>query len=212
VQSLGSLPIGPIMRTYPPLSGLGRPGLNKSWADQRTGLALPYQEKMYAIVITRPGGDKRLFGRIRRSPKGDVYAVWAEDESPHNLGKGSNPHASYHANGRLHSKTHNRPAVVRSLQVPAKDFRGNQPIEGTNADRGLSPTLPAFVGQFDDIFEIPLDLISGNSSQSFAVDLVEPGVSPVELTRRDKVLAQKVFRDDVPWIVVRLVEPSDVAV
>lgn len=183
-------------------------GLNKNWAGQRAHIPLVYKEKMFAIVLARPGGNKSLFGRVRRSSKGDVCAIWAEDESLHNHGRGSNPHASYHANGRFHSKTHDRSAFKRSLQVPAKDFRGNQPIQATNADRALSPTLPAFTGQFDDVFEIPLDLISDNSNQSIAVDVIEPGISPAEVTGNDKVLAEKIFQDDVPWIVVRLVEPA----
>jgi hypothetical protein len=165
---------------------------------------------MYAIVVARPGGDKRLFGRVRRSPKGDVIVIWAEDASPRNPGKGGNPHASYHASGRLHSKTNNRAAAIKSLQGPTKEFRGNQPIEVTNADRALSPTLPPFIREFDDVFEIPLDLISGNQNQSIAVDIVEPGISPVEVTGNDNVLAKKVFQDDVPWIVVRLVEPAGI--
>ena len=56
-----------------------------------------YPERIYGIVVVRSGDDRRLFGRVRRSRKGDVYVVWAEDESSMNLGKASNSHASYHA-------------------------------------------------------------------------------------------------------------------
>jgi len=164
---------------------------------------------MYGIVLTRPDGDKRLFGRLRRSSNGDVYAIWAEDQSPRNLAIGSHPHASYHADGRLHSKTYDRAAIIRRLQTPDKQFRDNQPMEATNADRAVSPTLPPFAGHFDDVFEIPLGLITGNPNQSIAVDVVEPGSVPVRATRKDTVLAEKVFRDEVPWIVVSLVETPD---
>jgi hypothetical protein len=185
-----------------------RLSLKNSWADLQEGIPLPYEEKDYAIVVARPGGDKRLFGRVRRSSRGDVYVVWAEDESPDNLGKGSNPHASYHSSGRLHSKTHDRPTQIRKLQSPAGGFRGNQPIEVTNIARALSPTLPAFVGDFDDVFEVSLDLISGNSNQSISVDVTEPGIPPANLTESDNVVAEKCFRDDEPWIIVRLVESA----
>ena len=167
---------------------------------------MSYEEKKYAIVVVRPGGDRRLFGRVRRSTNGDVYAVWAEDESPRNLTKGSNPHASYHRNGRLHSKTCGRPALIKKLQVPGPQFLGNQPIEATNADRALSSTLPAASDHFDDVFEIQVNVLTGRQNQAFAVDLVEPGVEPVRVTGKDKVLAEKVFRDATPWIVVSLVE------
>lgn len=161
---------------------------------------------MYALVIVRDGGDRRLFGRVRRSSKGDVYVIWSEDESPNNLGKGSNPHASYHADGRLHSKSYNRPAIIKRLQVPGRDFRGTQPIEATNADRATSPTLPVMTGHFDDVFELPLESLTGKPNQVIAVDVVEPGREPIQLTGKDDVLAEKVFRDEPPWIVVRLLE------
>ncbi len=171
---------------------------------------MSYQEKMYGIVIVRPGDDRRLFGRVRRSSEGDVYAIWAEDESPMNLGKGSNAHASYHADGRLHSKSYDRTAIVNRLQVPGRQFQGTQPIEITNADRARSPTLPPMTGHFDDVFELSLDLITGKANQLIAVDVVEPGCEPIRVTGKDKVLAERVFRDEPPWIVISLVETPTV--
>jgi hypothetical protein len=166
-----------------------------------------YSDKTYGIVIVRPNGDNRLFGRVRRSAHGDVYVVWSEYDSPSTLDRDSNPHASYHRNGRLHSKTYDRPTIVKQLQAPGKAFRGKQPIEATNADRALSATLPAVSGQFADLFEIPSELVTGRQNQAITVDLVEPGVAPVRLTGRDLVLIDKVFQDSEPWIVVSLVEP-----
>jgi len=165
-----------------------------------------YQEKMYGVVIVRPGGDRRLFGRVRRSSNGDVYAIWAEDESPRSLAKGSNAHASYHASGRLHSKSYDRQAIVKRLQVPGPQFQGTQPIEATNADRASSSTLPLMTGHFDDVFEVPLNLISGKTNQSIAVDVIEPRHEPIRVTGKDKVLAERVFQDEPPWIVISLVE------
>jgi hypothetical protein len=167
---------------------------------------MTYDEKMYGIVIVGPDGERRLFGRVRRSRRGEVFAVWAEDESPENLGRGSNPHASYHSSGRLHSKTHDRATLIKQLQPPNHNFLGNQPIEATNADRGLSPTLPPVSGTFDDLFEIQSNLLTGGQEQAITVDVVEPSVTPVRLTGRDRVLAEKVFQDAVPWIIVSLVE------
>jgi hypothetical protein len=106
----------------------------------------------------------------------------------------------------LHSKTHNQSAIKKQLQKPGEAFRGNQPIEATNADRALSPTLPVLSGTFDDLFEIPSRLVTGLQNQSITVDVVEPGVAPVRLTGRDVVLIEKVFQDEEPWIVVSLVE------
>ena len=111
--------------------------LIRNVGQTKTMTEMTYEEKMYGIVIVRPDHDRRLFGRVRRSSKGDVYAIWAEDQSPANLGQGSNPHASYHWKGQLHSKSHNRRTVTRNLQPPNRSFVGNQPIDATNADRGL---------------------------------------------------------------------------
>ena len=170
---------------------------------------MPYQEKIYGIVVVRSGNDKRLFGRVRRSSGGDIYAIWAEDESPHSLSKGSNPHASYHADGRVHSKTHDRAAIIKKLQAPDQQFRGNQPIEATNADRAASATLPPLAGNFDDVFEISLDLITGKTNQLVAVEVIQPGGTPIRVTGRDNVLTEKVFQEEAPWIVVSFVETPD---
>jgi N-methylhydantoinase A/oxoprolinase/acetone carboxylase beta subunit len=137
-----------------------------------------------------------------------VYAIWAEDEAPRNLAKGSNPHASYHANGRLHSKTYDQAVIVKKLQLPDRRFRGNQPMEATNADRAASPTLPPLTGHFVDVFELRLELITGKMNQSITVAVVEPGLDPVRVTGKDRVLAEKVFQDEAPWIVVSFVETA----
>lgn len=167
---------------------------------------MSYEEKMYGIVVVRPGQDKRLFARIRSSSNGDVYVIWAEDQSPNNLGRGSNPHASYHRKGQLHSKTYNKPSIIKNLQPPNREFVGNQPIEATNADRAGSATLPPVPEHLDDQFELSIDLIIERANRSITVDIVEPGAEPIRLTGRDTVIAEKVFKDDVPWIVVSLIE------
>jgi hypothetical protein len=170
------------------------------------GLEIPFLKKIYAIAIVHPDGRKLLFGRVRRSAKGEVFAVWAEDQSPRNLGRGSNPHASYHANGRLHSKSHGIIAIKKTRQVPNASFKGTEPIEATNADRGLSPTLPVLSGYFDDVFEIKSGQIASSRNPSITVDVSEPGVLPIRQTGSDQVIAEKIFKDDTPWIIVSLVE------
>ena len=167
---------------------------------------MSYEEKIYGIMIIRSGHDRRLFGRVRRSSKGDVYAIWADDLSPDNLSQGSNPHASYHWKGQLHSKTHDKPTIIKNLQPPNREFVGNQPIEATNADRAASATLPPVPDHLDDQFELSIDSIVERANRLITVDTVEPGVEPIRLTGRDTVIAEKVFKDDIPWIVVSLVE------
>jgi hypothetical protein len=167
---------------------------------------MSYEGKMYGIVVVRFSQDRRLFGCVRRSSNGDVYAIWAEDQSPDNLSQGSNPHASYHSKGQLHSKTYDKRTIIKNLRPPNREFVGNQPIEATNADRAASATLPPVPEHLDDQFELSIDLIVERANRSITVDIVEPGVEPIRLTGRDTVIAEKVFKDDVPWIVVSLVE------
>lgn len=162
----------------------------------------------YSIVIIHPGGVRRLFGRISRSDKGDVYVNWTVVESPPKPGvEAWNPHASYHASGQVHSKSHNRIGIKKARQRPGSAFAGTEPLEATNADRGLSNVLPVVAEAFDDTFEIDASLLSGSKMQAITVDLVDTTSVPVRLTGNDTVVAEKVFRDQIPWIVVSLVEP-----
>jgi len=57
--------------------------------------------------------------------------------------------------------------------------------------------------------EIDVGLLSGTTSQTVAVDLIAPGASPLRVySEKDMLIVSKVFRDQVPWISVRLVEPA----
>ena len=162
--------------------------------------------KRYGIVILHPDGSKRLFGRVTRADAGDIYVNWEVVEPQPKPGVAPwKPHASYHASGQLHSKSHNRIGIKKARPAPKPAFTGAEPIETTNADRALSGTLPCVAEQFDDVLEIDSALISGSPSQAVTVDAVAPGQIPVRLTGQDTVLAEKMFTDAVPWIVVSLV-------
>jgi hypothetical protein len=162
--------------------------------------------KRFGIVILHPDGTKRLFGRVTRADAGDIYVNWEVVEAPAKPGVAPwKPHASYHASGQIHSKSHNRIGIKKYRPVPNATFKGVQPIEATNADRALSNTLPCVAEQFDDVLEIDSALISGAQSQAVTVDAVEPGQIPIRLTGKDTVIAEKTFPDAVPWIVVSLV-------
>lgn len=170
---------------------------------------MPYVDRRYAIVIAHRDGSQRLFASIHRAPTGDIYVNWAEDQRPENVARDADAHASYHASGQLHTRAYQQqPAIVRQVLPPTRVFHGNQPIIATNADRALQGEFPRLSGHFDDVFEIPSTLIANNPRQMIAVDAVEPNVPPANITGRDDVLAQRDFRDDVPWIVVRLIQPT----
>src|SRR5262245_28897971 len=118
--------------------------------------------KRYGIIILRRDGSKRLFGRITRADAGDIYVNWEVVESTLKPGMPRwKPHASYHASGQLHSKSHNRITIKKARPAPSSGFAGAEPIEATNADRALSEALPCVSEQFDDALEIDSALISG---------------------------------------------------
>jgi hypothetical protein len=170
---------------------------------------MPYVDRRYGIVVTHQDGSQRLFASIHRVPAGDIYVNWTEDRRPENVAGDADAHASYHASGQLHTRAYQQqPAIVRQVLPPTRVFRGNQPIIATNADRALHGEFPRLAGHFDDVFEIPSALIAIGARQVIAVDAVEPNVPPANITGRDDVLARRDFTDDVPWIVVRLIQPT----
>jgi hypothetical protein len=95
-----------------------------------------------------------------------------------------------------------REATTEAWNVVSREstHRGHQCRESTFSDASK------LCGNFDDLFEIPLELVTGRENQAIAVDVVEPGVAPVRLTGQDTVLIEKVFQDATPWIVVSLLE------
>jgi len=116
--------------------------------------------KRYGIVILHPDGTRRLFGRVTRSDAGDIHVNWEVVEPQSKPGVAPwRPHASYHASGQLHSKSHNRISIKKARPVPKDAFTGAEPIEATNADRALSDTLPCVAEQFDDVLEIERALV-----------------------------------------------------
>ena len=165
--------------------------------------------KDFGIVIRHINGKRCLFGRIRRSDTGNIYVIWEMSQScqrKNNKPKW-NPHASYHASGQLHSKSYNRIGIKKQRQSPTPAFTGSEPIEATNADRGLNPVLPIDIGGFDDYFEIDVTAIASLPNAVITVDIVAPGAVPIRLTGLDTVVTEKVFKDTIPWIVVSLVDP-----
>jgi len=91
-----------------------------------------------------------------------------------------NPHASYHLDGRLHHKSHNRKMIVTQHHPLTGEFRGT-------VHRGMfAGHFPKCVGAicdpaaFEGVMEIEPGML-GPSDGFIAVDLVEPGCEPMKL-------------------------------
>lgn len=152
-------------------------------------------ERRYAVAV-REEGELWLTTWIRQAPKGDIYVVIPRNE------RGWNPHTSYHRDGTFHSKSFGHKVVSGTKRQPlTSTFRGVEHI-GMFAGHG-----PKVVGalcdraMFSEVMEVPRGIL-GPRDGFVAVDLVEPGLDPIDLF--NPVIQTKVLRDSVPWIVIRI--------
>jgi hypothetical protein len=153
-------------------------------------------EYRYAVAV-REGSDLWLTLWVRRSPKGEFFVFL-----PCGI-RGWNPHASYHLDGRFHSKTFNDTKMGSSQkrQPLTGMFRGNEPL---GAYGGHAPKAVGAIcdpAAFSGILEVPPGLLGARHGM-VVVDLVEPGCAP--LSWPFSLAQQEVFRDFVPWLVIRI--------
>ena len=159
----------------------------------------------FAIAV-RDGDDLWLYLWLKRDSKGDVYVFWPRDEA------GWNPHASYHASGRSHLKSHDKAFLPATRQNPDDTFSGAEQLVSTPIDlhsaratnkRCVSANYPG------GVCEIPADEISDTnpSRTAVAIDLVSPGAPPL-VYPETAVLRRCVFTDALPHISVALWDTS----
>ncbi len=159
-------------------------------------------EKKYAVAI-REGDTLYPYIWIRRTPKGDVYAITFADPKYDERAL----HRTHHRDGRTQLVSHGDHQFIVEKQEPDATFRGFETLWGSAiaADhllrsRKWDPT------EYDEVFEIPICSLSAKQEAGrtqLEVDLVEPGQFP--LTNADYILwHRRWFTDHVPWIVVSL--------
>jgi hypothetical protein len=153
-------------------------------------------EYRYAVAI-REGSHLWLTLWVRRSPRGEFFVMIPSGD------RGWNPHASYHLDGTFHSKTFSD----TKMGPPRK----RQPLTGTfreaehlGAYFGHAPKAIGAIchpAAFSGIVEVPPGVL-GPRDGSVVVDLVEPGCEP--LSWPFTLAQQEMFRDFVPWLVIRI--------
>jgi hypothetical protein len=151
-------------------------------------------EFRYAVAV-REGSDLWLTTWVKRAPKGDVYVVIPRSDGHWN------PHSSYHRDGTTHSKSFNHKLSSSKKQPLTEAFKGCEPL-GMFA--GHSPKNIGAIcdpAMFSGVIEVPPGIL-GPRDGFVAVDLVEPGCDPLELF--NPVIQTQVFKDSVPWIVIRV--------
>lgn len=118
--------------------------------------------------------------------------------------KGWNPHASYHLDGRFHSKTFND----SKMGPPQKRQPLTGVFHGTENLGSYGGHAPKAVGaicdptDFSGVVKVPPGVL-GPRHGTVVVDLVEPGREPMSWPF-SQIARQEVFRDFVPWLVIRV--------
>jgi hypothetical protein len=153
----------------------------------------------YAVAV-REGSHLWLTLWVRRSPKGDVFVLIPRGD------RDWDPHTSYHRDGTFHMKAFGHKFGPSQKRQPLTGaFRGTESLAayGGHGPKGVGAICdPA---AFSGIVEVPSGVLGPRDGQ-VVVDLVEPGCEPipwpfVHLAR------QEVFRDIVPWLVIRISSP-----
>ena len=159
------------------------------------------QRRAYAIAV-RDGGNLFLWLSIVRDPLSDVYANSARDHIP-----GWKPHASYHASGQHHQKSHNQKSLVRQKQRPDANFSGAENVLTTNisAEEVRSVNIQCSPQDFQGVYEIPIDDLK--PGMAIAVDLTDPASTPVA-NQSENVVWKECIQDTQPWIHVRVFSNS----
>jgi len=156
-------------------------------------------DHLYAIVVE--DGGLWLAVWVRRAARGDVYAIKPGDPRA--------PHATYHVDGRRHmrgernnvwrdGRLFGRDDRRQSLTDPSRPFRG---VETLGSFYGFAPkTVGAQCdpSRFTGLLRLPPGIL-GPRNGGIAVDLVEPGNSPMG-HYDGHVIRQEVFREVAPWL------------
>ncbi len=148
-----------------------------------------------SVSVSPPRDDRRFSAEMTGTP---LLTPW-------------NPHATYHASGEWHIRSYKdkplkaKPLLSTQRQKLDTSFRGAEtvwPLE-IQAGEAASHDTPYTAGNFNGVFEIPIEKIPQGEHHTVVVDLVEPGKSATPRCGQ-KIVDQKTFRRDIPWILVTL--------
>ena len=161
-------------------------------------------------VAVRDREDLFLWLRLRRAPAGDIYYM-IPTARPGPEWKRWNPHGSLHKDGVFHHKSFNRkfdPAQI--IQKPDASWKGTKNLV-TRPTPARDPRafgeicVPA---EFSEIMEIPVELL--NPRTCVSVDVTDAKRVPTLVHPQTRVLAQRVFLEPPPHIVVTVQDPGEV--
>jgi hypothetical protein len=171
-------------------------GRKDSLATPKVGLMklprLPGEHR-YAVAV-REGSDLWLTLWVKRSKKGEFF-VMVPRKDP-----GWDVHTSYHLDGMMHMKSFGHKRVSKKLQPLTDAFKGTEHL---GSQMGYAPKRIGAIcdpADFSGVVEVAPGVL-GPRDGSVVVDLVEPNCEPLAWLN---VAQKEVFRDAVPWVVIRV--------
>jgi hypothetical protein len=163
----------------------------------RMKLKMQPREYRYALAV-RDGNDLWLTLWVRRSPKPEFFVF--QPRGDHDW----NPHASLHADGTFHLKSHGRIMLPPVKRQPPNSIRGSETL-GAYAGHG-----PKSVGavcdpqDFTGVFEIGPGVL-GPRNGTVVVDLLEHADSqPLAWPGRE--VERRLFTAVAPYVLFRIIE------
>jgi hypothetical protein len=109
-------------------------------------------------------------------------------------------HTSYHLDGTMHMKSFGHKGISKKLQPLTYAFKETEHL---GAQMGYAPKQVGAIcdpADFSGVVEVAPGVL-GPRDGSVAVDLVAPNCEPLDLLN---VVQKEIFRDTVPWIVIRV--------
>jgi hypothetical protein len=150
-------------------------------------------DRLYAVAV-QEHGELLLARWVRHSRKGEFFVMIPTGDPSWDA------HASYHLDGRLHHKSFDQVVLPRQLQRLDASFRGTVQL-GVFSDfapKGIGAVCDP--NDFDGVVKVPSGML-GPRHGAVSVDLVEPGVEPIETPWR-QIHDRVVFKNATPWIVI----------
>jgi len=155
---------------------------------------IPDGEHRYAVAF-REGSDLWLTLWVKRSPKGEFFVMMPRSNRAWDV------HNSYHLDGTKHMKSHGRKVLSIKRGQPLTDaFRGTEHLGAFGGHGPKSVGAVCDPKAFSMVMEVPPGVL-GPRDGMVIVDLVEPHCDPISWPN---VVRQEIFRDIVPWVVIRI--------
>lgn len=151
-------------------------------------------EHRYAVAV-REGADLWLTLWVRRSRKGEFFIMLPRGDGDWD------PHTSYHLDGTLHMKSHDRKVLPpQNCQPLTGVFRGSVHLGVYYGHAPKSVGAICDPSAFTGVVEVAPSVL-GPRHGGVTVDIVEPEHEPMEFSWT-RIVTRQVFREITPWVVI----------